>query len=185
MATAQPYLVQVEFYHVGGENIHSLGALLEECAQRIGENIPRSIGGSEVGPGIRTAVRFFDVTGGITYLARKANRAEKKRERSLEDYENASSWPRRWLMGIRKRWLIAQAHGAKDELRSFSSGRLQDALTMDSVAVENPDRSFRYVRDEEQQELIGRIVASTHVWVFVFNSNDLFSKKNELLVASM
>ncbi|MGH2506305.1 MAG: hypothetical protein ACREGH_01530 [Minisyncoccia bacterium] len=184
MAT-QANIVQAEFFHVGRGSTPSLEALLDECRERVKENLELVLQGVESRSGIKTVVRFFDESGKLTKLALKSEQLNKKDRQVLHDFINAKGlW--RWWLNRQNRRLAGQSLVLKEKARLLGVEELRLAIRKSrEVAVERPDHSFRLARKDESHELIESAQNSKGVWLFVFRPNNLLSDTNVSVVCAM
>ncbi len=140
--------VQAEFFHVGGEDTHSLDALFEECGERVADGLELVLQGGEARFGIKTVVRFFDVEGALSALALQAEALKKRDRKVMESFSRATGL-RRWWLDKRGRRLARRSLALKDRVRILAAQRLREAVeASQGVAVERSDYSFRPMRRE-------------------------------------
>lgn len=172
---AEPSVVQVEFFHVGGKQIHSLEDLFTEIASILGDNIEVS----RKTPSIKSVVRFRDHKGKLTKLAVAYEKAD-GHYRKLRDRCLSPECENRWLVERLMRYTgrrRASLHkkittlSIKDTVAAFDTNR--------PLAVETTGHRFRYLDDAERSELREAVQSASGSWLFVFEPNgNLLADKN-------
>lgn len=171
-------IAQVEFFHVGGRHTTSLDALFDESGERIADGLEFVLQEGEAKSGIKTVVRFYDESGALTRIARKAAELSSKNRALLNDFVKAGSL-RRWWLDLQSCRLAGQSIALKEQVKLLAAEQLRKAVIASrDVAVERSDHAFRPMRREEAHELIVAAEKAKGVWLFVFKPNDLLADKN-------
>lgn len=185
MAKPRANIVQVEFFHVGGDTAPSIEALLEECYERTSEGLELILSGHEERSQIKTVVRFFDDTGEFTTIALRA-KTLMKRDGELFDEIINSNGLRYWWLSIQFRRLARQQNELRERVKALAVIRLRKAIKNSrDVAVQRFDHRFRLIRGNEKHELIESAAKSKSVWLFVFQPNDLLADTNVSVAYAM
>jgi hypothetical protein len=167
-------IVQAEFFHVRGD---SLEELIQDCNQRIAENLPLKLQGNEVTSGIKTVVRFFDQKNRCTSIVRKATKFQRRKHRLTAS-----------LLAGKYSWFAHNRYNRLQEKLMSLKARARDVVQRElsktvrsygAVAIERWDHSFRLLRSPEAHEVIERIQQARGVWLFVFKPNDLCADVNQ------
>ncbi len=178
-------IAQAEFSHVGGNANASLESVIAECQERIADGVEMALNGRSARSGIKTTVRFLDRSGGLTKLAKRSEALKRKRAALHYRFPKLTGI-RRSCANIRSRHLEGKARRLRAEVHSVSIRELLSALMIgQTVAVEQPDRTFRLVRRDETYELMEAVARSQTAWLFVFAPNDLFADENVLIASAM
>lgn len=175
-----PNIIQAEFFHVGGEGIFSLEALLAECCERSVDDLELALRGMKDRSSIKTVVRFSDVDGSVTAFAREFERISQLHEEAFSSFVEEDGFLRRAWLGFRSRRLVGKIIRLRKRGVRLAAQRL-DAVARASgeIAVELLDHSFRPARDDEIHELCEAAHKAIHVWLFIFEPNNLFADENE------
>lgn len=175
-----PNIIQAEFFHVGGKGL-SLEEVFAECRERTADSRELSQAGIENDPHIKTVIRFFDKEGILTQAVIEAEEM-RKHDEELSNHVSRSWGPVRWLLGMWLHLIERKIAVIDNDLRVATTlGCATIILSKETVAVEKFDHSFRVVRPEERYDLLQSVCASTSVWVFVFEPNDMLADKNEMI----
>ena len=178
----QPCLIQVEYFHITSTG--SLDDVWRECMNRTMETLPDAINGlNDLGPGIKTCLRFQDVEDGtITRLALSIERLNKESDRVVSKMISPGI---SWLWRKLYRW---QWHRLCLTLKAnikMLERALMDHIPQARLAIEKTDHRYRLLRDDEKHEVLTKTKMASGFWMFVFSPNDLLSENNELVAAVM
>lgn len=181
MPTAGPNIVQAEFFHAGGTS-NSIQDILEEYKEHISESVEHLMRGSVYTmppkPRIKTSVRFYDVDGVLTSLVNRAAWQEKHFMALLES-DVSSSMIRSVVRRVRLQHVLKQKMKLGSRLHTLAIVALETRLKeKQGIAIEKPDRTFRFLDKAEEHELLEAARFSLSSWLFLFRHNDLLADKN-------
>ena len=177
-------LVQAEFFHVGGRDA-TPESFLYELSERVADGLELAMQGLEPSFGIKTVLRFEDITGELTALVLRAKILTKVHAKIWKEFETAGRL-RRWYLGRRNRRLTAKIDILKEGCKLRALLHLYKARESGhAIAVERYDHTFRFARKEELHELLDAAASSSSVWLFVFEPNDLLADKNKIVASAM
>ena len=169
-------IIQAEFFQVGGgKKQETLRDLIAECIDR------RSAGSP-----IKTVVRFYDddrgsITRNVALYKELDVLHEELVRRTLA---SRGFW--RWLFDISARQVARTRGRAKKVHMHLVLKRLWEIeRDPQSIAVEERDHHFRYVRWDEKHELLEAAGKGTSLWLFVFEPNHLLADSNTLAADAM
>lgn len=178
----RPCLIQVEYFHVHMEG--SLSDIMIEAFSRTMETLPDALHGlNDLGPGIKTGLRFHDTEQGtITRLALEIESLTKQIDQTVAEMIRPDiGWLRQQLYRLKQRRLRLALKTHLKLLEYAISRQVDRAI----LAIERVDRHYRLLRDDEKHEVLTRIRRSSRFWIFVFTPNDLLAERNELITAVM
>lgn len=169
-------IVQAEFFHVDGE---TLDDIFRECARRIEDALPLWSRGINVSPGIKTTVRFFDVTGRITAWALRADQLEARFALLAQKAEHATGiW--QWFLFRRSGSAFKKSLALRKKVKKLVAIQCCKALqSREPVVIETGSLALRPVRGDEVYELVLAIQKTKNAWIFIFKPNDLAASTNE------
>ena len=173
------FILQYEFFNVKLKEMNSLSDVLKECGGRILDNFPLGMESKSRGTSIKTTFRILD----------------KKDAQMVQVIKIFNELEGAWLKAVQKPGdSIWSRMKIERELRKINKEK-QNCLTMLkahaieylilsikddlAVAVENSDRSFRKIADDERHELFESIVKSDHFMLFSFQPNDIYADRNK------
>lgn len=179
-------IAQIEFFHVGGSEVKSLGGLFAQMAERVRDGLELSSGGErDSWNGIKTTVRILDKTGALTKLALASTQTRDERSNTLDEFESAKGF-HRWRLNGRSKRLAGKSLRIQAEARRVATREVECAIrTYGLVGIETMDRGFRPIARDEAHEVIERCHHSTGAWVFVFEPNHLYEVDNLTGIASV
>ncbi|MSR70822.1 hypothetical protein EXS62_02165 [Candidatus Kaiserbacteria bacterium] len=162
----QANIVQAEFFHVD-VRAASLNSMLSEVSERKADGSP-----------IKTTVRFYDTHGFVTDFVSRAGVLRRQRIETAAAFAQAG-FVRRWFLDRKSRRLAGKILEAKRYAKDLAAERVDKVInTGGKIAVECPDRSFRWARGEELYELCLATGKATGVLLFLFQPNDLLADKD-------
>ena len=177
-------VLQYEFFHVGGKDAGSLEDVMAECFERAADNLPMAIAGDDIGPGIKTVVRIYDMDGRVTHWAHQVKNLKAQREIHYNAPRSNlfTNWYARWQIGQLNR----RMDKARELMVSYFTEYIGKSFNCEwNVAKETWDNAFRLARREEYIELRQSAVAAKYLWLFIFEPNDLLADKNTGVVSVM
>lgn len=166
-------IVQAEFFHLPSEG--SLEDVQRECAERAVE-----------GSSIKTVVRFYDYGNDLTGFIQELRRIQDSFDEQHLKFQDAGRVTRFLLSFqlIRLRRMIRRTRGALcGRLARELQGQARRKRPIAVLGANDP--WFRLALRAELHELCISANRASHVWVFVFTSNDLISDRNELVTAML
>lgn len=169
-------LVQLEFFHVGGEITGNLDALFAECEDR-----------RKTGSPIKRVIRFID-SSGFTLEYIEKWRTIHQEMRTLKGEYAASTGLRRFLLALRYWRVLRQDLYTREliERLEFAKALFLHAIHRgQETAVEKEDHTFRRMEDNERYDLETAILKAKGVWIFLFSPNELCSDTNTLIETLM
>ena len=163
-------VVQLEFFHVGGNTRGDLEALDAELAERIATGSP-----------IKTVVRLYDEGQCIVRFIKKWQVRHRYLRRMDKQYEEALGL-RRICIGVRYSRFLREYSDEEErkERLLFAQTFFADQIDeWEDMAIEIAEHFFRPVKDDEVYDL--RVAASKAkgVWIYVFAPNDLCAETNK------
>ncbi len=173
-----PNIVQAEFFLVGGKDVETIEALIEQCSERVVDGLVLIHKGEALDANIKKVVRFFDEDGSITAFVKAHKVTKEGLNATLEATANAKGLYRVWQWFWADRW-SEKNYSQRLKMLPFVTQKCRDVVvTRGSIAVQRADRSFRFIRGDEVRELFETIGKATGVWLFIFEPNDLLAEKN-------
>ncbi len=176
-------ILQYELFHVGSED-GSLGALMAECFDRVADNLPLAMAGSDLGPGIKTVVRLYDTDEQVTILVHEINALKAR----VEHYCNA---PRsNAFTNAYARWQIRRTYKKIDALKFrvmeyYLAYIVKARRGACNVARETWRHTFRPAEINELYDLMRAAAATKSFWLFIFEPNELLADVNKGVVDLM
>ncbi len=173
MSQMGPNVVQAEFLHVGSLD-QTIASMQAEYNDRLLWGAP-----------IKTSVRFFDEGGFVTSYIVGLDRKVGRRDRLLTHISQAEGFAK-ILMYLELEYLFQKTlREEKLVQRLITEQLLAVAETTREIALEEPDRTFRPIRDDEVYDLRSAAERAKGVLVFLFKPNDLFSDTNEVIAKAI
>ena len=176
-------VVQAEFF-LADTQASSLEALQRDILGRIKDNLPLAIAGSDRGPSIKTAVRFYDMSGELTRLAVRSEALESAQQRAMDRLIDAGPF-RRVFLERRYRKIARSLTKVRRSALGESVQQIRRILkTNGAIAVEGTSRRFRPLRPDEAHELAESVSNSRRAWFFVYRPNSLLAD-SDIMVAHL
>jgi hypothetical protein len=181
----QSTVIQAEFFHVGGKDTPSLGALFSDIGERVADGLAGALSGSDRGPGIKTTVRFFDSTGELTRFVSHENELEDAQHRLVEAMQHRSGF-----RAVFDSWNYRRLHRSRMHMRAKVRVRAADAVcrtiaAKEPLAIETWEHRFRLLKRSEAHELVEAISEAKSAWLFVFRQDHLLFDSGKILCCSM
>lgn len=175
-------VLQYEFFHVGGNNVGSFLDIVEECLERISDNIEIVLTGTSTGSEIKTVVRIYDLEGEVTIWAKQVIDLEAQREIHIYAPRKnpITDWYAKWQIARIDR----QIDSLKELILSYFIRYIDMSFKQDwNVSREIWDHTFCPARRDEYIELHEAATMSKGFWLFIFEPNDLLAGKNKKIVS--
>ena len=167
-------IAQIEFFLAGKDSNQSLEKFMEECHDRMDQGSP-----------IKLCFRIYDENHEITTLSHKINDWENQYG-TFGELITRPNWQPNLFDSLRHKWLLRKRNSWKDRLEKLLRQMVCDHLRLrKDIAIECPDRSYRFVQNDERYELEGSVKRTVNCWVFVFAPNDILANTNKTVTFSM
>lgn len=133
----------------------------------------------------KTTVRFYDVHRVLTRIALGAKSLRKQHIELLDIVDKATAW-RRWLLSRKSRRLVRRlANARKTAVQMAISLMKETVYAGDVIAIEQHDRSFQLVLNNEIGALFAAISQAEDVWIFVFGPGELLAEQGAPIASIM
>lgn len=171
----------------------SFEALFEECNQRSQDaHLALQRTGRNLGTGISIVLRFYDSGNRLTAFTRWVEELSHEKNSSLKKIGDAmqKDEPIQRIRCTVHYRLFTRAsrklRGARRKGVKLASTRVKEALcNKEDVVVDQSDDTLRFVRKDEEHELLESIQNASMVWLFVYEPGPLLRQEGDILHAAI